>query len=62
MNITTIVRAATVITVGCNVALVGIAAYSVKQQSVLNRTIADGMQQIANDKAKIAQFTKANQK
>ena len=51
MDITTLVKTATIITTGCSVAMVGIAAYSAKQQAELNRAIAAGTQKIAEDLA-----------
>lgn len=56
MDLTTILKAATVISTGCSVAIVAVGAYSLKQQSALNKTIADGTQEIAAGNKMMAEF------
>jgi len=58
MQIETIVKVAYAIQATCAVSMVGIGIYSVKKQSELNRTIAEGTQQIVVNNAQMERFLK----
>lgn len=56
MQIETIIKAAYLLNAGCSVAVSCAAIYSVKAQRELNKTIAEGTQQIASGNALMSDF------
>lgn len=56
MDLTTIVKATTIISTVCTVAMVAVGAYSLKQQAALNQTIAEGTREIAEGNKMMSEF------